>query len=167
MVGIGELPTRINPASTVRGDLAPLPRKLLPSAAAYSGRIASSTEAVAARALSGGVAVGFGPERHQFGGGSASMGVPSLIGRPSGGATESVDAQRAQHRSIEWSWRLANRELLERRYSGEWVVLEGEMIISHGRDVGHVLAEARRSGVAVPYLFLVRPALSDSSFIGL
>jgi hypothetical protein len=69
-------------------------------------------------------------------------------------------------RSVEQAWRERNRELLA-AYEGEWVALEGESIVAHGPRVDLVVEEARRRGIAVPYVFLVEPAEPGIVTIGL
>ena len=46
------------------------------------------------------------------------------------------------YRGQELEWRRTHKELL-RTFAGEWAVLEGESIISHGTDAVRVVAEAR------------------------
>jgi hypothetical protein len=59
-----------------------------------------------------------------------------------------------RHRSRELEWRRTHQEML-RTMAGEWVVLEGEEIIGHGKDLGPLVAEARARGIVVPYAFFV------------
>jgi len=44
-------------------------------------------------------------------------------------------------------------------YAGQWVALDGDCLLSYGTDGRVVLSEARRTGVAVP--FVVRVDLPD------
>lgn len=44
-------------------------------------------------------------------------------------------------------WLAENRS----RYAGEWIALDGDRLISHGRDGRKVLAEAKASGVKNPF----------------
>lgn len=62
----------------------------------------------------------------------------------------------AVYRGQELEWRRTHKELLQ-TFAGEWVVLEGESIISHGTDAARVVAEARAQGISLPYLFRVEP----------
>ncbi len=59
-----------------------------------------------------------------------------------------------RHRSRELEWRRTHQEML-RTMAGEWVVLEGEEIIGHGKDLGPLVNEARARGILVPYAFFV------------
>ncbi len=59
-------------------------------------------------------------------------------------------------RECEHTWRRANRELLQCRYVSQWVVLEGEEIVAHGKDAVKAVQEARAKGIAVPYVFFVQ-----------
>ena len=44
-----------------------------------------------------------------------------------------------------------------RRLAGQWVVLEGEQLVAHGKNAVRVVASARRRGVTVPFVFYVEP----------
>ncbi len=61
------------------------------------------------------------------------------------------------NREREDAWRLSNRKLLQEHFAGQWVVLEGEEIIAHGKDAARAVKEARAKGVAVPFVFYVGP----------
>ena len=70
-------------------------------------------------------------------------------------ATRKKETIRSEYRRRELEWcRTHVTELAH--FAGEWVVLEGEEVIAHGRDVGRVVAKARRKGVKVPYVFYVQ-----------
>lgn len=73
----------------------------------------------------------------------------------------------SQHRRREAEWiRTHTSEL--RRYAREWICLEGERIVSHGRDVARVVASARRKGVKIPYvLYVEEPRGQDVVYMGL
>ena len=45
-----------------------------------------------------------------------------------------------------------------KEYEGQWVALNGDRLLSHGNDGRQVLAEARRAGVAVPFVVRVEKA---------
>lgn len=69
-------------------------------------------------------------------------------------AAPTAGIQHRAHRETEIRWREGHPETL-RQYAGSWVALEGERILAHGTDPSAVAEEARRSGVAVPYIFRV------------
>ncbi len=52
-------------------------------------------------------------------------------------------------------------------YTGEWVAMQGNRVVSHGFDPVRVAAEARERGVRVPYLFRVQESDEDVVRIGL
>lgn len=52
-------------------------------------------------------------------------------------------------------------------FVGQWVVLEGETIVAHGTDPVSVIADAKRKGIQVPYIFYVEPPDSGVVNIGL
>ncbi len=58
------------------------------------------------------------------------------------------------HRTRELEWRRTHREVL-RNFAGQWVVLEGEQIVTHGKDPQQVVVDARAKGIPVPYIFYV------------
>jgi hypothetical protein len=60
----------------------------------------------------------------------------------------------SSHRARELEWRRTHREVL-RNFAGQWVVLEGEEIVAHGKDPQQVVVEARAKGIRVPYIFYV------------
>lgn len=71
-----------------------------------------------------------------------------------------VEAQRLpalNRREREHEWRRSNRELLQSRFAGKWIVLEGEEVVAHGTDARQAVEQARAKGVVVPYVFFVEP----------
>lgn len=60
-------------------------------------------------------------------------------------------------REREHAWRRAHRDLLQNRYAGQWVVLEGDEIVAHGKDAVQTVETAKTKGVTVPYVFYVQP----------
>jgi hypothetical protein len=60
----------------------------------------------------------------------------------------------AGYRTRELEWRHAHREVL-RNFVGQWVVLEGEEIVTHGKDPQQVVVDARAKGIRIPYIFYV------------
>lgn len=75
--------------------------------------------------------------------------MPTAARMPDGPQSES-----SKHRSRELAWRNTHMGTL-RAFSGQWVALEGEEIVAHGSDPVGVVNEARRAGVALPYVFYV------------
>jgi hypothetical protein len=60
------------------------------------------------------------------------------------------------HRAVEHRFIAEHPEAFD-PFIGEWVVLEGTSIVSHGQNAPVVADEARARGVAVPYIFRVSP----------
>jgi hypothetical protein len=58
-------------------------------------------------------------------------------------------------REREIAWRHLHQEELQRRFAGQWVVLEGEEIVAHSEDAAEAVEDARAKGVAVPFVFYV------------
>ena len=42
-----------------------------------------------------------------------------------------------------------------RAFSGEWVILEGERFVGHGKNPSALIVDARRQGIKIPYIFHV------------
>jgi hypothetical protein len=59
-------------------------------------------------------------------------------------------------RAQEHEWRHQHAHELQ-QFAGEWIVLEGDRIVSHGAEAAAVVARARAEGVPVPYVFFVEP----------
>ena len=59
------------------------------------------------------------------------------------------------NREREIAWRHSHRDELQRRFAGQWVVLEGEEIVAHSEDAAQAVEEARGKGIAVPFVFYV------------
>lgn len=54
-----------------------------------------------------------------------------------------------------------------RAFCGEWVILEGEQVVGHGRDPSPLIAEAKRQGIKIPYIFFVREPDDNVATLGL
>jgi hypothetical protein len=52
-------------------------------------------------------------------------------------------------------------------FNGEWVVLHGGEVVSHGPDPVRVVAEARGRGILAPYIFRVQRRENDTFTFGL
>ena len=63
-------------------------------------------------------------------------------------------------------WRETHSEEL-RKFVGQWVVLEGERVVSHGPDAVQVFQDAREGGIEVPYIFFVDDTPGDFVRMGL
>jgi len=80
------------------------------------------------------------------------------------GETNAIPGRRL--RELEDDWCQSHPEALH-RYVGEWVVIEGEGILVHGKDPLRLVAEARRMGVRSPYIFFVEGSQPDVIRLGL
>lgn len=63
--------------------------------------------------------------------------------------------EATQERTVEQAWLREHQA----EYQGQWVVLEGDRLISHGPDAKAVIEEARAAGITRP--FLVQVTLPD------
>ena len=84
--------------------------------------------------------------------------------RASGHPPQSLSTSTS--RSRELAWRQTHGEEF-RQLAGQWVVLDGETIVSHGPDAVQVVEEARTQGITVPYIFFVDDTPNDSIHMGL
>src|ERR1700730_3711200 len=66
------------------------------------------------------------------------------------------------YRTVEMDWMNKHPEKL-RRYTGEYVILEGTEIIAHGTDTAKLVAIAKRRGVRTPFIFFVPPPLPKNT----
>jgi Family of unknown function (DUF5678) len=81
---------------------------------------------------------------------------------------ESVQEERPQlpyrHRELEWL--RTHKEALQ-KLAGQWIVVEGEEIITSGDNPLHVVAEARAKGIQIPYVIHLGVTRKDEVRIGL
>jgi hypothetical protein len=75
-------------------------------------------------------------------------------------------ALQPPRRHKEKAWRRAHETELG-SYAGQWVVLEGEMIVAHGTKPAEVLECAKSKGVRIPYVFYVEELEPDVAIMGL
>jgi hypothetical protein len=68
-------------------------------------------------------------------------------------AADELPTTTWRHREL--AWRQANAGLLQDRYGGKWVALEGDRILAYGQSAAEVAQAARKEGVTSPYLFRV------------
>ena len=72
-----------------------------------------------------------------------------------------ADAQPAYRtHDGERAWINAHRE----EYLGQWVALDGDLLVAHGTDAKKVYDEARERGITAPYLERVSP--KQEAFMG-
>lgn len=71
-------------------------------------------------------------------------------------ARKRTEIIKSNHRQREFEWIRTHADQM-RRLAGQWVVLEGEELVAHGKNAVRVVATARRKGVAVPLVFYVEP----------
>lgn len=69
-------------------------------------------------------------------------------------------------RDRELAWRRSHPDALQ-AYAGEWVILEGEEIVAHGRSPAQLVGQARAQGIRIPYVFYVEELQPDVVNIGL
>lgn len=81
-------------------------------------------------------------------------------------ATDTGRPRSAGHRRVEQEWRRSHPDVLL-DYAGQWVILEGEEIVGHGKDPVKLVERAREAGVEVPYIFYVDPPREGIVKIGL
>lgn len=80
------------------------------------------------------------------------------------GEEQAVQGRRLRER--EEAWCRSHPEIL-RRFAGQWLVVEGEEIIAHGKDPAGLVEEARAQGVRIPYVFYVEAPRPGVARLGL
>ncbi len=84
-----------------------------------------------------------------------------------GTARKRHEVIKSTHRQRELEWIESHADEM-RRLAGEWVVLEGDELVAHGKNAARVVASARRRGIAVPFVFFVEPpAVGATAHFGL
>ncbi len=63
-----------------------------------------------------------------------------------GGANSEIKLAYPREREMTW---LSQHEA---EYAGQWLVLDGDRLVSHGTDPHQVLAEAQAQGIAAPFM---------------
>ncbi len=74
-----------------------------------------------------------------------------LLDREAWRADETSSQQSSRRREQQW---IATHR---HEYTGEWVALEGDRLITHGHDARTVYHAAREAGIAVPFIVRVNP----------
>ncbi len=79
-----------------------------------------------------------------------------------GAARKRQEVVRSTHRQHEFD-RIETHGEEMRRLAGEWIVLEGDQLVAHGKNAARVFAKARRKGIAVPFVFYVEPPAAEGT----
>jgi len=90
--------------------------------------------------------------------------ISVTVGEPDAEPSAALDPPGFRQREQEWC--RTHGDVL-RRYSGEWVVVEGEEVIAHGDDPVPLVKEARERGIRSPYVFFVEPVQPGVVKIGI
>jgi len=69
-----------------------------------------------------------------------------------------------RHRELEW---LRTHKEAVQKLAGQWIVVEGEEIVTYGDNPLQVVAEARAKGVQIPYIIHLVATEKDEVRIGL
>jgi Family of unknown function (DUF5678) len=75
------------------------------------------------------------------------------IAQPSS-AGQALKGRRLREREDAW---LRSHPDVFRSYAGQWLVVEGEQVVAHGKDPARLVKDARARGVRIPYVFYVEP----------
>lgn len=90
--------------------------------------------------------------------------ITQNVSRHGGGEWDGPN--ESQFRTRELEWRRTHPEILK-AFEGEWIVIEGDEVVAHDREFGHVINQARFRGIRTPYVFFVEPKSEDIVSIGL
>lgn len=80
----------------------------------------------------------------------------------SGAARKRQEVVRSTHRQREFEWIETHADEM-RRLAGEWVVIEGDRLVAHGKNAAPVFATAKRKGITVPFVFYVEPPTAEGT----
>ena len=61
-------------------------------------------------------------------------------------------AETIRVRSEEMEWLAANRGWLERQHAGEWVAVQGSVLVAANKDLQRVMQESQAKGIDHPLL---------------
>lgn len=50
---------------------------------------------------------------------------------------------------------------------GEWILIEGDQLVAHGRDYVRVVEEGRAVGIRIPFAVFIPEALTSAVMMGL
>ncbi len=59
-------------------------------------------------------------------------------------------------RHLEVQWIDQHRDELRRRFAGQWIVVEGDKLVAHDRDLQKAVKRAHMLGVRYPFVSFVR-----------
>jgi hypothetical protein len=79
-----------------------------------------------------------------------------------GAARKRQEVVRSTHRQREFEWIETHADEM-RRLAGEWVILDGDQLVAHGKNATRVFATAKRKGIAVPFVFYVEPPAAEGT----
>jgi hypothetical protein len=80
--------------------------------------------------------------------------------------TEQQAGKSLPYRHQEREWIRTHKEVVQ-KLAGQWIVVEGEELVSHGNDPLQVVAEARAKGIQIPDIIRVGAARKGEVQIGL
>jgi len=58
----------------------------------------------------------------------------------------------------------SNRKHLQKKYPGEWLALDGDRLVAHGKDLASVFAKAREKGVQNPFVSRTPPRDEEGTY---
>ena len=80
--------------------------------------------------------------------GAGTRPVPHVIQTPGDAPPDSRD--------VEVGWVEEHRAELQRRYAGQWIVVDGDTLVSHHRILREAVDRAKNRGVHCPFVLFVR-----------
>jgi hypothetical protein len=83
-----------------------------------------------------------------------------------GQEAEQEEQPRLPYRHRELEWLRTHKEAVQ-KLAGQWIVVEGEEIVTYGDNPLQVVAEARAKGVQIPYIIRLAVTEKDEVRIGL
>jgi hypothetical protein len=67
-------------------------------------------------------------------------------------------------RDVEVRWIEEHNSELRRRYAGQWIVVEGEALVAHHRNLQEAVQRASRRGVHYPFVLFIRSKRYEGAY---
>jgi len=67
-------------------------------------------------------------------------------------------------RDVEVRWVEKHRAELRQRYAGQWIVVEGDTLVAHHRDLQEAMGRASKRGVRYPFVLFIRSKRYEDAY---
>lgn len=96
----------------------------------------------------------------------ADLGLPERAGlaaRPSDAGSVQREGP-PDSRDVEISWIEHHRAEIRQRYAGQWIVVEGDSLVAHHRDLQEAVDRASRRGIRYPFVLFIRRKRHEDAY---